>query len=236
MRILVVAHDPEAARTRGLELRRGGLDVAGSASRLEATAALRRLRADAVVLLDDGSTSLDADAIRTLVGRLRGAAESPLPVVLLLEDDSVWLRARPAADLSPITALPSDAPTRSVHDALDRLMGADGPLEARSSSVCRLDAVRREVSGPGGAVGLTPSELTVAWALATADGAVVGYDALSRALWDVSADASTRAALRTHLHTLRAKLRRVPPALEVENRPGVGYRLGASLIVRERRG
>ncbi|MEZ4501173.1 MAG: winged helix-turn-helix domain-containing protein [Dehalococcoidia bacterium] len=236
MRILVVAYDLEAARSRAIELRRGGLEVSGSTTRMEATAALRRLHADAVVLLDDGPAPLDISAIRALVGRLRGAAESPLPAVLLLEDDSVWLRARPAADLSPITALPSDAPTRSVHDALDRLEGADGPLEARSSAVCRLDAVRREVSGPGGAVALTPSELTVAWALATAGGGLVGYDALSRALWDVPADVSTRAALRTHLHTLRGKLRRVSPTLEVENRPGLGYRLGAPLVVREPRG
>ena len=236
MRILVVSEHPEAGRARGAALSRAGFEVAGCASRLGATVSLRRLQADATAILDDARVPLDVRAIRVLVDRLRGAAESSVPTALLLGDDSVWLRARPAGDLAPIVALRLDAPARELGEALERLASEAGPFAPASSATPRLDVRRREVTGPLGTITLTPSELSVAWELATAEGAVVSYEALSMALWGVPADRPTRTALRSHLHTLRTKLRRVALTLEIENRPGVGYRLAAPLAVRAPRG
>ncbi len=94
-----------------------------------------------------------------------------------------------------------------------------------------LDRRRREVEGPEGAAHLTPSEASILSLLMREGGSVVSHQELAQELWGSAfSDRHSRAAIRSHVHTLRAKLRGggVGLADVVASMPGVGYRLNAA--------
>lgn len=226
MRVLLVAEPSELADGVAEGLRASGVEVSGRSGVTEAAAVLRRVRAERAVI----SADLDAGGLRRLISRLRHAAERPLPIALVLQRESTWLRARAPADLGPVAVLPSGATGAAIVAALKRLeiqplhLGA-----APDESEAQLDPWRRKVAGPRGTSTLTPLELALAWRLAEAAGDVVSFDDLAAALWGARDDPFHRAALRTHVHSLRPKLRAASADLEVVSVPRAGYRLDGRL-------
>jgi DNA-binding response OmpR family regulator len=179
-----------------------------------------------------------AAALRALIGRARHAAEHPLPVLLLLPDSSSWLRGVLPRDLLPAVTLPArEAAAAALARAFAQLSGDDLPsTRAEASRIAggalpplRFDPRGREVGGPDGAVRLTHSEAAIFGLLVRGDGDVVDHDGLAQELWSVDvADRHSRAAIRSHVHTLRGKLRSVGLAGAVASLPGVGYRLAGA--------
>jgi DNA-binding response OmpR family regulator len=226
MRLLLVAEPPSLAEAVAEDLRSCGVELQAHSTIAEATAVLRRTGAERVVVAAD----LEGRALRRLVSRLRHAAERMLPIALMVQSDSAWLRTRPPADLGSVAVLPPDARAPAVVGALERLETAlERAGAVLAGAGAQLDLRRRTVSGPSGTAVLTPYELALAWRLADAGGAVVGFDELARAVWGEGADRYRRAALRTHVHALRPKLLAADEQLGVVSVPRAGYRLDGTL-------
>jgi two-component system response regulator MprA len=80
---------------------------------------------------------------------------------------------------------------------------------------------------------LTASEALIVDLLLRHPGLVVPANALSRALWgDAILDGHGRAAIRSHIYTLRRKLRAVGLPSALVSAPGWGYRLDAATTAR----
>ena len=86
----------------------------------------------------------------------------------------------------------------------------------------RIDLERREVTGSGGPLSLTPVELEILTTLARRKGAAVSRDALVDAALD-SAQENSRRTLDVHISRLRNKLG--DDAAQLETVWGIGYRL-----------
>jgi two-component system response regulator MtrA len=86
----------------------------------------------------------------------------------------------------------------------------------------RIDLERREVTGSGGPLSLTPVELEILTTLARRRGAAVSRDALVDAALD-SAQENSRRTLDVHISRLRNKLG--DDAAQLETVWGIGYRL-----------
>jgi DNA-binding response OmpR family regulator len=86
----------------------------------------------------------------------------------------------------------------------------------------RIDPQRREVTGSGGPLPLTPVELEILTTLARRKGAAVSRDALVDAALD-SAQENSRRTLDVHISRLRNKLG--DDAAQLETVWGIGYRL-----------
>jgi DNA-binding response OmpR family regulator len=213
----------------GVELARSlvagaGHEVAGATTPLEVSAAVRRRAAEAVVCDVDA----DSRALRRLVERVRHAAEAPLPVVLLLPESASWLRTGAPLDLAPLAALPrSSAEVSDLRGALEWVSDAprrrepDWPLGGLAS----FDRAARELRAETGSQRLTPSEAAILGLLLDAGGRPVDAAALSLALWRTSQlDRFARAAIRSHVHTLRKKLAALGLEGAVASDPRLGYR------------
>ena len=236
MRALIVADDSERRDALAGEVQRGGYEVAGLSDAEHVTAEMWRAFSagpDALII-DLGE---DLAALRRLIERARHAAERPLPAVLLLPEHSTWVHGALPADLLPAIAISArDARSGRVAAALAAAGPAPGGAAAEIpdspqrpvASPLSLDRRRREVEGPEGAAHLTPSEASILSLLVREDGGVVSHQELAQELWGSAfSDRHSRAAIRSHVHTLRAKLRGVGLVDVVASMPGVGYWLNA---------
>lgn len=216
MRVLVASTDADFGALIAREV--VGSDVT-SIARL--TVSMRAAQPD-VVVLDAG----DAQATRVALERARGAAErEALPAVLVVSVNSLWLRGALPVELLPCAVIARDGATSKVADAVSRMAGVE------ASTVRDVDGVlwvrdRRALSGPLGTVQLTASEALVFDAVYSAHGVVVSLAQIALALWGQAvADDLNRAAIRSHVYSLRRKLRAAGIAdgtlLSVA---GVGYR------------
>ena len=180
-----------------------------------------------VLIIDLGE---DVAALRRLIDRARHAAERPLPTVLLLPEHSIWMRGALPAELLPAELLPAIAISARDAGAASRGTAVEIPAPPPRSvaSSLSLDRQRRAVEGPEGAAHLTPSEASILSLLVREEGGVVSHQRLAQELWGSAfSDRHSRAAIRSHVHTLRTKLRTVGLADVVASMPGVGYRLNA---------
>ena len=229
MRALVVAEQPGRRDTLAGEVRDAGHEVIGSADATGVTAEIWRGAHGGpdVMVVDLGG---EAASLRRLIDRARHAAEQPLPVLLLLPDGSAWLRGALPRELLPAVTAPSrEADSGALARALAQLdtvgSAAAAPPRARVGSLS-FDPSRRDVSGPDGSAHLTPSEAAVLGVLVREEGGVVPHGRLAQELWGTAVvDRHSRAAIRSHVHTLRGKLRAVGLGSAVASLPGVGYRL-----------
>ncbi len=228
MRVLVVADDAEVRATLAGHLDRAGHEVCGASEPAGATERVRSTRPEALVVASSGATS----AMRLLLGRLRDAAEAPLPALLLLDAASLWLRAPLPADLAPavgIAARDADAPR--IATALAGVLASAPHVTSTALGGVTFERTRRrliagDASGASTEVGLTPSEAAVLGLLVAAPGAFVAAGDIAHALWGTPlADRYARGAIRTHVHTLRGKLDAAGFLGGVESKTGVGYRL-----------
>lgn len=223
VRVLVVADDAEVRATRARDLELGGHEVCGTSDGAHLAARVRAGRPEALLVVAPGSTS----ELRMLLSRARDAAEAALPALLLFPNDSLWLHAALPNDLAPAVALATSATdASSIGEALTALLaGAPRTRSVRIGEVV-FDGARRQLIGPAAGVSLTPSESAVLSLLVARPGEFVAMSVLARALWgDPLTDRHAQGAIRSHVHTLRGKLREAGFAGSVESRLGAGYRL-----------
>ncbi len=224
MRVLVVAEDAQRRESLARSVEAAGQDVGGSSDGRDVMQAVRRDRPEAL-LIDYGEGTA---ALRMLLERARAAAETPLPALLLLPEHSVWLHGPLPAPLLPARALASIvAPEGVLRSALAEIaeIGGAGPPAVQRLGALRLDRQARIVSGPEGEARLTVSECGLLSAIVSGGGAVVRAEQVAEALWGRAVlDPHSRAAVRSHVHTLRRKLSAVGLEGAVASLPGVGYR------------
>lgn len=184
--------------------------------------AVRSLRPD-VLILDAGG---DTEATRVALDRARAAAEAPLPAVLLLSANSLWLRGALPAGLLPCAAIARTVERQAIASALSRLSGQPvGGFDDAQELEWRHDL--RELIGPTGTVHLTASESAIFEAVFEANGGVVPAERIASALWGGQpvVDTLSRAAIRSHVYTLRKKLRSAGLDHALVSLTGAGYRL-----------
>lgn len=237
MRVLVVADDAGRRRSLAAMTSDAGHEVCAAADAAGAAAAvIRASEAPPQALLAE--TAAGGMALRRLVTRVRLAAEAELPVVLLLPEASTWLRGGLPLDLLPaVAARGREAGAVSLRRALAEIgdgggrAGAAAAVEVSAvSGGLAYDAVARQARGPGGVARLTQSEGAILGALVAEPGAVVGAERVAQALWgSATVDRHSRAAIRSHVYTLRTKLRGAGLDGVVVSVPGVGYRLETDL-------
>ena len=222
--MLVVAEDARRRERLARSVEAAGQDVGGSSDARDVMRAVRDERPEALLVESDEGAAV----LRALLERARAAAEAPLPALLLLPENSVWLHGPLPAPLLPACALPSsEAPAgalRSVLAAIAEGSGAGPPAVLRLGAL-RLDRQARVVSGPQGEVPLTASECALLGAIVAGGGAVVRAEQVAGALWGRPVvDTHSRAAIRSYVHTLRRKLAGLGIGEVVVSLPGVGYR------------
>ena len=225
MRALVVADDRRQREAASRSVERAGHEVCGSCGTAEAIAAVRRSAPDLLVVEIAGG----GGALRRLVQRVREAAERPLPALLMLPRSSSWLYGQLPPDLLPAAAVSADGASASdVELALAQVAAPGGPAPVPHASFAPIafDRVGGEIHGPAGGVALTPSEGVILGALLEAPGDVVTLATLAHVLWGSAVvDGYARGAIRSHIHTLRAKLRSAGLDGAVATLRGFGYRL-----------
>lgn len=218
MRVLVAAPD---AFTREALLRAAGADAVSTGIDYLPNA-VRTLRPDALLLDAGGET----EATRAALERGRHAAEVQIPAVLLLSPNSLWLRGALPTSLLPCVVVARTVQRPMVAAALARLAGQPGDAGEESSDLTWVRD-RRELHGPLGSVSLTASETAIFEAVLEANGGVVSSERLASALWGGQpvVDTLNRAAIRSHVYTLRKKLRTAGLDDALVSLTGSGYRL-----------
>lgn len=218
VRVLVAAAD---AYTREALVRAASVDAVATGIEYLPNA-VRSLRPDALILDAGGET----EATRVALERGRAAAEMALPALLLLSVNSLWLRGALPAGLLPCVAIARTTERQPITSALSRLSGQPvGGFDDAQDLVWQRE--RRELTGPGGTVQLTASESTILDAVLDANGGVVPTERIASALWggQPMVDTLSRAAIRTHVYTLRNKLRAAGLEHALVSLSGAGYRL-----------
>lgn len=232
MRVLVVSEQPERREALARDLRRAGHEVAGTTGGDGVMAQTRRMVGGPDIFVVDAGE--DATVLRRLIDRAREAVEdAQRPVLVLLPQYSPWLRGSLPADLHAVIAVSASTPAaEAVAIALAAMRGEDGaPPPAAELSY---DEHRREASGRGGTVRLTPSESAVLALLIRAGRGTITHDRIAEQLWGSSfADRYRRASIRSHMHTLRRKLGSIGLTEAVIAVPGVGYRLLVDAVLPE---
>lgn len=169
-------------------------------------------------------------ALRALE-RARAALEVRIPAVLVLNHGSAWLHGAIPPEMHPAVVLANAELAAMLDAALRRARAAPVRLATAGAAFRGLGGLTwlpesREVLGPRGRAVLTASEARVMEVLSSGTGRVVPAGAVSRALWgDVIVDRHVRAAIRSHVYTLRRKLRTAGLDGALISLPGLGYRL-----------
>ena len=225
MRALVVADDTRRRDAASRSVERAGHEVCGSCGIADVTAAVRRTTPDLLVVEIAGG----GGAVRRLIQRAREAAERPVPALFMLPRSSSWLYSRLPSDLLPAAAVSADGASASdVGLAFAQITtpGAPAPVPRPSFARIVFDRAGGEVRGPAGTVALTPSEGVILGALFDAAGEVVRLEMLAHVLWGRTAmDGHVQASIRSHVYTLRTKLRSAGLDRAVVALRGIGYRL-----------
>lgn len=217
--VLLADRDPRFLEALEAALRRQRFRPERVGERESCAAIVRRLRPDALVLVDRGGREPAAVVLCAV------RAWSDLPVLVLLRtggvteelrhfrlgaDDVVWLPVSPRVVAARVTRL-----VRRSDAAAARMVWRFGPLE--------VDRYRNGISVAGREVALTPLEYRLLVVLAGAPGR-----AFSRAELIEGAAPESDALERTvdaHVCSLRQKLARAGAGDVLHTVRGVGYRL-----------
>ncbi len=221
--LLLIGRDHVAVEGWRRGLADAGVTVAGTLGPIEAPLRLRSARPSVLALIEPW----DVDEARETIERCRSAAETPLPAALVLPSSSPWLEAPLPADLAPSCAL--DAAVATAGDLLRAarvLAGGTVSDYVIAAGALALEPMERRLQGPDGDAFLTPSEAALLTVLLERPREVVRVEDIARVLWGTPlGDAHSRAAIRTHLYTLRRKLTTVGAGDAVRSISRVGYRL-----------
>lgn len=222
VKALVVDDDLQLQAALRQMLSRAGLDVTGAGDKAEALSTAAAASPD-VVLLD---LSLpDGDGIEVL-SELRTWSDVPVLVLTGATDPRRMLAAFEAgADDYLRKPFGPDELLARLRALMRRPRGGEEESARRSYGALEIDLAARTVSVAGERVHLTPTEWRILGALVANPGKLLTHRWMLAEVWDGSHGDETRAALRAHLRTLRAKIgddASAPRYIATES--GAGYR------------
>ncbi len=219
--ILIISEQVERRAIDAAATERAGWRVV-TAEPAETAAIAQRVRPDILMIDVAGDTS----TLRGVLERARVAVEAQLPALVVLPESSVWLRAPLPPDMAPAVTVSHDGVAGSeLARACRSLLEEASPLSSHRAGGLTFEPGARAISGPGGVAALTPSEAAVMALFLERAGEAVPIESFTRALWDrTTVDRRARAAIRSHIHTLRRKMQQVGAGDPIVSVTGVGYR------------
>lgn len=219
--VLIVSEQVERRAIDAAATERAGYRVV-TAEPAETAAIAQRTRPDILMIDVTGDTS----TLRGVLERARVAVAAQLPVLVVLPESSVWLRAPLPLDMAPAVTLSRDAVAGGeLGRACRSLLEEVSPSASHRTGGLTFEPGARAISGPGGMAALTPSEATVMALFLERAGEAVPIESFTHALWNRAAvDRRARAAIRSHIHTLRRKMQQVGAGDPIVSVTGVGYR------------
>ena len=222
VKALVVDDDRHLQAALRLMLSRAGLDVTVAGDKGEALTTAAASAPDVVVL----DLSLpDGDGIEVLA-ELRTWSDVPVLVLTGATDPRRMLAAFEAgADDHLRKPFGPDELLARLRALLRRPRGGEEESAHRTYGALAIDLASRIVSVDGKPVHLTPTEWRILGALVANPGKLLTHRWMLAEVWDGSHGDETRAALRAHLRTLRAKIgddASAPRYITTES--GAGYR------------
>lgn len=222
VKTLVVDDDLQLQAALRQMLARAGMDVTVAGDRIEALAAAAASSPDVVVL----DLSLpDGDGVEVL-SELRTWSDVPVLVLTGATDPRRMLAAFDAgADDYLRKPFGPDELLARLRALLRRPRGGEEESAHRDYGALEVDLASRTVSVDGKPVHLTPTEWRILGALVANPGKLLTHRWMLAEVWDGSHGDETRAALRAHLRTLRAKIgddASAPRYIVTES--GAGYR------------
>lgn len=166
----------------------------------------------------------DLDGIEVVKG-LRGWSAVPIIVLSARHSEPAKVAALDAgADDYVTKPFGIDELLARIRAALRRGTPSPG-ASVITTEAFTLDLATKRAVGPGGEVGLTPTEWHLLEVLARTPGTVVEHRELLRQVWGPRYETETN-YLRVHFANLRRKLERDPARpRHIVTRPGLGYRL-----------
>ncbi len=220
--VLVVDDDLQLQAALRQMLTRAGLDVSVAGDRGEALSIAAASSPDLVVL----DLSLpDGDGVEVLA-ELRTWSDVPVLVLTGATDPRRMLAAFDAgADDYLRKPFGPDELLARMRALLRRPRGGEEESARRDYGALQIDLAARTVTVGGDPVHLTPTEWRILGALVANPGKLLTHRWMLAEVWDGSHGDETRAALRAHLRTLRAKIgddASAPRYIATES--GAGYR------------
>lgn len=229
-RVLVVDDDAPLRRALQQTLARAEYDVLTAEGRSEAFQQAA-IADPAVVVLDLGLP--DGDGV-DLLRELRSWSDVPVLVLTGSTDPQRMLAAFEAgADDFLRKPFGLEELLARLRALLRRPRSAEAEIAVKEFAGLRIDLTARIVERDGAAVHLTPTEWRILAALVSNPGKLLTHRWLLSEVWDDGYGEETRAALRTHVRTLRTKLRDDATAPRfVATESGAGYRWIAEPVTR----
>ena len=224
--VLVVDDDLQLQVALRAMLTRAGMDVSVAGDRGEALSTAAASSPDVVVL----DLSLpDGDGVEVL-SELRTWSDVPVLVLTGATDPRRMLAAFEAgADDYLRKPFGPDELLARLRALLRRPRGGEEEAAQRTFGELDIDLAARTVTVGGTATHLTPTEWRILGALVANPGKLLTHRWMLAEVWDGSHGDETRAALRAHLRTLRAKIgddATAPRYITTES--GAGYRWTAA--------
>ena len=222
MRVLLITEDEFARATLTDLTLRSGNEVCASVNAAEVMEATRSAQPQAVVIQHQSE-----DGCREILLRARSAAEERIPALFVSSGRLPWLYAGVPPALLPASVVASDRLQAEFGPALSGLTPRegddDGPFIV---GPIRFSPERRQIEGPSGTTRLTPSESTLLATLAAHHNTYLSAKLLGSLLWDEPRDDRyARAAIRSHIYTLRRKLTSIGLEGVLTSIHLLGYRL-----------
>ena len=222
VKVLVVDDDVQLQAALRQMLTRAGMQVQVAGERGEALSTVAVSVPD-VVVLDLGLP--DGDGVQ-LLAELRTWYDVPVLVLTGATDPRRMLAAFEAgADDYLRKPFGPDELLARLRALLRRPRGEEAASAQRSYGALEVDLAARTVRVGGAPVHLTPTEWRILGALLANPGKLLTHRWMLAEVWDGSHGDETRAALRAHLRTLRAKIgddASAPRYIATES--GAGYR------------
>ncbi len=219
--ILIVSEQVERRAIDAAATERAGYRVV--TAELAGTAVIAQRARPDILMIDVAD---DTATLRGVLERARVAAKAQLLALVVLPESSVWLRAPLPLDMAPAVTLSHDGVEGGeLARACGSLLAEASPSASHRAGGLTFEPGARAISGRGGVAALTPSEAAVMALFLERAGEAVPIESFTRTLWDrATADRRARAAIRSHIHTLRRKMQQVGAGDPIVSVTGVGYR------------
>jgi len=220
--ILLISNDETIVQMATQMLGRTGYEVICAGGAEGGMHAAASVQADAIIL---DEAAMESGVLDSLASWFRGRNEQRSIVFI---SDCRANAAEPPMAFGD-TRLPRPVIAQDLRDAVAAAMRDSSRLpDTMQVGSVELDRQRLEVRSNGSRVSLTPTQFRVIECLAEQHGAIVPTDELLRVVWGDRRPDATPDLLRSHLHTLRERLRGVSHGPLIENVPHRGYRISST--------
>ncbi len=176
-----------------------------------------------VILLDLGLPDMDGTQV---LQRLREWSTTPVLILSVRDQEQVKVRAFELGADDYVTKPFSTAELLARLSAIQRRSTGGHESSTLECGALRLDLNSHEAALGGVELKLTPTEYALAKCLAAHPGRIVTQKQLLRAVWGPQADTHAH-SLRVYVNLLRKKLQGDAAAPQIQNEPGIGYRMVA---------